>query len=54
MYKGNCCVVPNEKTNTAIITGMYGCEIERVLFQGISRRTEEIIKTAVRTTRLRG
>jgi len=32
----NCCIVPNKKINTVIITGIYGCEIERVLFQGIS------------------
>jgi len=46
--------VPNEKTNTVIITGIYGCEIEQVPFQGISGGTGEIPKTAVRTASLRG
>ena len=52
--RDNCCIVPNEKINTVIITGIYGCEIEGFLFQGISGGTEEIPKTAVRTASLRG
>ena len=50
----NCRIVPNEKTNTVIITGIYGCEIEQVPFQGISGGTGEIPKIAVRTASLRG
>jgi hypothetical protein len=50
----NCCILPNENINTVIITGIYGCDIERVLFQGISGRNGEISKIAVRTASRRG